>query len=163
MRSMNKILLHKQLIAVLEATHQSAVNAAKRAYDTATADENIAENKYDTLALEASYLAQGQSQRVEECAADITAFKKLNISDAPSKSTVCLGALVVLLDIEDNKKYLFFGPSAGGLKVTFAEKEIVVVTPSSPLGKAMLNREVGDQLSVSIANKVINYEIAMTY
>jgi hypothetical protein len=38
----------------------------------------------------------------------------------------------LLRDIDDNEKYIFYGPSAGGLKVQFAEQEIVVVTPGSP-------------------------------
>jgi transcription elongation GreA/GreB family factor len=155
---MNKKLLHKQLINALEVTHQCAVDAAERAYNTATDNENIAENKYDTLALEASYLAQGQSQRVEECAEDLAAFLKLNISTA---SAVCLGALVVLRDLENNDKYIFFGPSAGGLKVQSSGKEIFVVTPSSPLGVAITQRVVGDEVSVFIGNKVIEYEITM--
>ncbi|MFT6984806.1 MAG: transcription elongation GreA/GreB family factor [Psychromonas sp.] len=160
---MNKKLLYKQLILALDETHQGAVNAAKRAYDTATDNENIAENRYDTLALEASYLAQGQSQRVEECAMDLAAFQKLNISAVSSQSSVCLGALVLLRDIDDNEKYIFFGPAAGGLKVQFAENEIVVVTPGSPLGAAINHRVVGDEVSISIGNKVMEYEIAIIY
>ncbi|MFT6925838.1 MAG: transcription elongation GreA/GreB family factor [Psychromonas sp.] len=160
---MNKKLIHKQLILALQATHQAAVNAAKRAYDTATDNENIAENKYDTLAVEAAYLAQGQSQRVTECAKDLAAFKQLNLSAASSTPSVCLGALVLLLDIDDNEKYIFYGPSAGGLKVQFAEQEIVVVTPGSPLGTAISQRSVGDEVNISIRNKVIEYEIAKIY
>jgi len=160
---MNKTLVHKQLIIALEAAHQAAVNAAKRAYDTATDNENIAENKYDTLALEASYLAQGQSQRVEECAKDLAAFKQLNISAGSSKSSVCLGALLLLRDIDGNGKYVFYGPSAGGLKVQFAEKEIVVVTPGSPLGAAINQLAVGDEVKMTIGNKEIEYEIANIY
>ena len=162
-RSMNKRLVHKQLILALEATHQSAVRAAERAYNTATDNENVAENKYDTLALEASYLAQGQSQRVAECAMDVVAFQKLNITAASSTSSVCLGALIALRDLDNNKKYIFLGPSAGGLKVQFAEKEIVVVTPGSPLGSAINHRAVGDEVSIAIGNKVMEYEIVMIY
>ncbi|WP_028863455.1 GreA/GreB family elongation factor [Psychromonas aquimarina] len=160
---MNKKLLHEQLIRLLEEAYQGAVDAASRAYDTATNDENIAENKYDTLALEASYLAQGQSLRAEECAADLCAFKKLSSSTDTVKPCVRLGSLVVLLDMQDNEKYIFFGPAAGGLKLTFAEKEIVVVTPGSPLGCAVMNREAGDEVSVSIADKVSSYEIIRIY
>ena len=40
-----------------------------------THEENIAENKYDTLGLEAAYLAQGQAQRVNECYLSIQQFE----------------------------------------------------------------------------------------
>ena len=160
---MNKKWVHKQLILALEATYQGAVNAAQRAYNTATNNENIAENKYDTLALEASYLAQGQAQRVADCGQDLVAFEQLNISAASPQSSVCLGSLVLLHDLDDNDKYIFYGPSAGGLKVQFAEKDIVVVTPGSPLGAAINHRSVGDDVSISIGKKMIEYEIAKIY
>lgn len=160
---MNKKLLYKQLIIALKANCQVAVNAAKRAHETATDSENIAKNRHDTLALEASYLAQGQSQRVDECARDLAAFEQLTRAAVSSQSLVCLGALVWLRDIEDNDRYIFFGPSAGGIKVQFAEKEIIVVTPSSPLGAAISQRAAGDTVSFSIGDKVVEYEIAMIY
>ena len=61
---MNKTNVIKTIIALLEVQYQTAIDAAKEAHSTATDDETIAENKYDTFALEASYLAHGQSQRV---------------------------------------------------------------------------------------------------
>ena len=60
---MNKKLLQKHILTALETNHQTAISATQQAHDTATHEENIAENKYDTLGLEAAYLAHGQAQR----------------------------------------------------------------------------------------------------
>ncbi len=46
---MNKQVLLERIQAQLEQTLQIATEAAMRAYNTATDDENVAENKYDTL------------------------------------------------------------------------------------------------------------------
>jgi hypothetical protein len=73
----NKTLLLEQIVAVLEAAYESAVEAANQARDTATNGENVAENKYDTLGLEAAYLAHGQSQRAVDLKIEIAAFKNL--------------------------------------------------------------------------------------
>ena len=154
---MNKKLLAETLLIALSDVHQSAVDAAKRAHDTATDNENIAENKYDTLALEAAYLAQGQSLRVEQCAVDLIAFKEINVNALDT--VVKVGALVLLIDEQDNERWLFFGPAAGGLKVLFEGKRIVVVTASSPLGQAIVGKQVGQEVSVNIAGKLITYEI----
>jgi len=154
----NKSLLFTQIISALQLNHERAAEAAMRAYNTATNNENVAENKYDTLALEASYLAHGQSQRVAQCEVDIIAFKKLDIS---VKSTVVLGSLVELIDQQDKHKYLFIGPSAGGLKTISALKEVVIVTPNSPLGCALMGREQDDEINVKIGELVVNYEIIM--
>ena len=40
--------------------------AANNAHLAATDDQSVAETQYDTLAIEASYLAEGQSRRVDE-------------------------------------------------------------------------------------------------
>ncbi|WP_434340234.1 GreA/GreB family elongation factor [Motilimonas cestriensis] len=154
---MNKSQLLAAIITALESIHQNAKAAAKRAHDTATDDENIAENKYDTLALEAAYLAQGQSVRVAQCAADVQNFKQLDSAINCSKVTV--GALVSIIDEQGNQKTLFMGPSAGGLKVTLNGQEVVVITPSSPIGKELNQRQVGDEVSLTLGGKPIVYEV----
>ena len=63
---MNKHAVHQLVLEKLSVDLDIAQRAAQTAYETATHEENIAENKYDTLGLEASYLAAGQAKRVEE-------------------------------------------------------------------------------------------------
>ena len=158
---MDKKLLFKDIISTLQSTYEKAHEAAMRAYNTATNNENVAENKYDTLALEASYLAHGQAQRVAECEADIRAFKSLGLSDILAGSAIKLGALVELIDDQDKSKFLFLGPSAGGLKIISNQQEVIIVTPHSPLGSALMGRQLNDEISVKIGNQVIHYEIVM--
>jgi len=154
---MNKKILLEQLIVALENVHLNAVIAAARAHETATDNENIAENKYDTLAVEAAYLAHGQSVRVEQCTADIAAFKNLNTTQLSTK--VSLGSLVLLLDDKGNEKWLFFGPCAGGLSIMFEGKNIMIVTASSPLGEVLERAEIEQEVGVNIAGKQVNYEV----
>lgn len=154
---MDKQKLLAQLHLALEQNHQVAINAAQRAHETATADENIAENQYDTLALEAAYLAQGQSRRVEQCAADIQAFRSLNSKGSVDR--VSIGSLVQLIDQDDVQKYLFFAPAAGGVKVVVDNIEVVVVTQASPLGEQAYGQQVGDELLLNIAGRNYEYEI----
>ena len=59
----NKAQLHDLILNALQGLVDNAQAAVDRAYEAATHEENIAENKYDTLGLEASYLTQGQSRR----------------------------------------------------------------------------------------------------
>lgn len=156
---MNKLLLLEQMVQALAAVHQGAMDAAMLAYNTATHEENVAENKYDTLGLEAAYLAQGQAQRVMECEAELNAFKTLSVTDFAPLQPLAVGALITLHDAEGDEQYLFLGPSAGGLKLSFEGDNIVVITPLSPLGQALLGRVVGDEVAVNVAGKTRNYEI----
>ncbi|PSW20816.1 transcription elongation factor [Photobacterium sanctipauli] len=160
---MNKDQLIDLILAELNTVYQSALDATERAQDTATDDQNVAENQYDTLALEAAYLAHGQAQRAAECRADITAYQKLKVSMPADLAQVKLGCVIHLIDIDDNDKYVFFGPAAGGLKVVHDGKEIVVVTPNSPFGEALIGREQGDEVDVHIANNVVYYDVEAIY
>ena len=59
----NKALLHQKILARLAADQELLLQSARAAHAEATDEQNKAENKYDTRALEASYLAQGQANR----------------------------------------------------------------------------------------------------
>jgi hypothetical protein len=63
---MEKLLLQKQVLERLAEDLLLAEQAVRAAHETATHEENIAENKYDTLGLEAAYLATGQARHAEE-------------------------------------------------------------------------------------------------
>ena len=153
---MNKIQLHQQLMIHLQRLLDNAKAAAKRAHETATSEENVAENKYDTLALEAAYLAQGQSHRITQCQADIDACINLPMANSTKGS---LGALIVLVDDNEQAKYLLICPVAGGVKLKWNEHTVLVVTPKSPIGAALLNQQVDDQINITIVNKKQSYEI----
>jgi len=159
----DKVLIYEQLLEKSTVIYQGAIDAAERAYKTATDNGNIAENKYDTLALEASYLEQGQTKRLIECAQELAAFKRLQISLANVDDFVCQGSLVELMDDEDNFKYVFLAPCSGGLKLQYSEIEIIVVTPKSPLGSAINQKSTGSEIQLFIGHSKKTYEIVQIY
>lgn len=69
---------------------------ADRAHATATNDANVAENKHDTLGLEAAYLAQGQQQRLAQCIEDNALFDALYKKRIDEPEQVALGSLITL-------------------------------------------------------------------
>ena len=71
---MNKTHVIEHLRFALEAQLHNAKEAAKAAHDAATHEESVAETQYDTLGLEAAYLAQGQ---LSESMSAIVTFKHL--------------------------------------------------------------------------------------
>ncbi|MDY0269222.1 GreA/GreB family elongation factor [Trichloromonas sp.] len=151
---MNKADLLQQIIKQLTTDLALLLAAAKSAHAAATHEENIPDNKYATLALEASYVAQGQANRASEIRRALEAYKQLD-SRTIATGTVRLGALVELTDEEGATKVVFIGPLEGGLKILHGGREIVVITPASPLGRELLGKAVGDE--VESANS--EYEI----
>ena len=154
---MNKTHVIEHLRFALEAQLQNAKEAAKAAHDAATHEESVAETQYDTLGLEAAYLAQGQAERVNECYRDIQAFNTVFKESEFNK--VREGALVCLNDEQDNEKWFFMGPSAGGLVVTVKEQAIYVVTREAPLGKQLIGKQIDDEVTLTIAGNTQFYNI----
>ena len=154
---MDKAKLHQAIITALEAILDTSKKAAIQAHETATNGETVAENKYDTFGLEASYLAAGQSRRVFECEEDIKIFKLLEVQDFKPESLIRPGALVELEDAQNNIKYLFLSPVSGGLKVSFNQLEVTLVTPSAPLGSALMNQVLGDEITVLMGHEKQSY------
>ena len=154
---MNKTHVIEHLRFALEAQLHNAKEAAKAAHDAATHEESVAETQYDTLGLEAAYLAQGQAERVNECYRDIQAFNTVFKESEFNK--VREGALVCLIDEHDNSKWFFIGPSAGGLMVTVKQQPIYVVTREAPLGKQLIGKQADDELTLTIAGNKQFYSI----
>jgi transcription elongation GreA/GreB family factor len=50
-------------------------------------------------------------------------------------------------------------PTAGGYKVMIGDNLVTLVTPQSPLGKAILNKYLDDDISYHVGNKMICHTI----
>lgn len=155
---MNKENLRSQIITRLEADHALLLQAAKSAHAAATHEENIPDNRYETLGLEASYIAQGQANRAQEILQAVTVFRGLNLLVFSDESPIRLTALVQLEDGEGRSRMVFLGPAAGGLRLDFEGAEIMVITPASPLGRELIGKQCGDLIELE-SGAVREYEI----
>lgn len=143
---MTKEQLLQEIRASLTADLAVISTAARAAHEAATHEECIPDNKYDTTALEASYIAQGQANRAQEIRVALESFRTLELRSFDEETPIRLTALVTLEDDDGGLKQLFLGPAAGGLKIVDGTTEIVVVTPHSPMGRALIGRVCGDRL-----------------
>jgi transcription elongation GreA/GreB family factor len=141
---MNKRALIRKIIARLTEELQVYFRAANASRAEATHEQNKAEDKYDTRGLEASYLARGQSRQAAEIESAIAEFEKLTVRKFGDGEAINSGALVELETSGENSFY-FIGPRAGGTEVVHEKKEILVITPQSPLGEQLLGKKQGDQ------------------
>ena len=148
---MNKHTVHQLILDKLRIDLDIAERAAQTAYETATHEENIAENKYDTLGLEASYLAAGQAKRVEEIRQSLTLCQNLTLRAYDENRGIEVGALLGLEDEKGREQWLFLAPDAAGLKVDVVGQPITVITPRSPLGKSLLGKCEGDEVEILVA------------
>jgi transcription elongation GreA/GreB family factor len=156
---MNKSDLLQAIIDQLSHDLSVQFNAALAAHEASTHEENIPDNKYETLALEASYLAQGQANRAQEIRRALESYKQLQLQQFDNHSAIALTALVTLADEEDCTRTVFIGPLEGGMKVPYQDSEIVVITPASPLGSDLIGKELGDQVRIVVGRTTKEFEI----
>src|SRR3984957_13116497 len=149
---MNKRAIIKKIIARLTDELEIYFRAAKFSRAEATHESSKAESKYDTRGLEASYLARGQSKQAAELEAAIAEFEKLAVRNFGAGEPIDLGALVELEHGGENSIY-FLGPRAGGTEILHDQKEILVITPQSPLGEQLLGKKSGDKLRLNFGGQ----------
>lgn len=132
--------------------------AAFAAHEAAIDPESKAEDQYDTRGLEASYLAEAQAKRVGELQEVLLLFKNMQLKEFSNQDAV---ALTTLVEVESSgkKSLLFILPKGGGQFILFASKSVQIITPSSPLGEALLGRKAGDVFEVENAQGSREYEI----
>jgi transcription elongation GreA/GreB family factor len=156
---MNKQDVLQLIIDKLHLDLNIAQRAAQTAYETATHEENIAENKYDTLGLEASYLAAGQARRVEEIRQSLLLYQKLLLTPFNESKGIQSGDLITLENHLGVEQYLFLGPDAAGLKIQHGEQVITVITSRAPLGQTLLGKQTGDELEITVNGSRQTFEV----
>lgn len=155
---MNKTLFIQAIIDRLSQDLEIIFSAARTAHEASTHEENAPDNKYDTLALEASYVAQGQANRAAQLRNSIEIYRQLNVAALPDDS-IRLTSLVTLEDGNGATRILFIGPAEGGLKIDQEGVPLVVITPGSPMGRELLGKRSGDSIEIETGSTRSEYAI----
>ena len=148
---MDKLLLRQQVLERLAEDLLRAEQAMRVAHEAATHEENVAENKYDTLGLEAAYLATGQARRAEAIRQAIANWRQFTPSPYDASKGIQLGALVWLVNSDDKQQQLFLGPDGGSMTLVIGALLVQVISCKAPLGSAMLGKCEGDGVSILVA------------
>jgi transcription elongation GreA/GreB family factor len=156
--TMKKSALLKQIVAALKESLAVLDKAARASHAEATHESSKAENKYDTRGLEAAYLAGGQARAARELADAIELYEKLQLRDFSPNDPIDLTALVEL-DMNGDRSFYFIGPKSGGLEIKHQRKEIMVITPQSPLGSNLIGKKSGDRWTTPLNGQTVKYHI----
>ena len=132
---MDKFLLQQQVLERLAEDLRQAEQAVRVAHETATHEENIAENKYDTLGLEAAYLATGQARRAEGIRQAMANWRQFRPHPYDASKGIQLGALVCLVDSDHKQQLLFIGPAGGSMQLVSGAQFVSGHQQRSPFGQ----------------------------
>jgi len=141
-RFLNELRAHVQEdLDVITASQEEAQAGA-------THEENKAEGDKDMRSTEDSYLARGLAKRVKELREAVAMLNALHLRSFAEGDVVSLTAIVDVEDEQDRELCYFLAPVGGGVSLGEGGETASVVTPSSPLGRALLGREVGDEVEL---------------
>ena len=149
--------LKTELLRRLSAELEGLERAQKSAIEGATHEEARPENDKDTRALEASYLARGQALRIEELRVGLAEVAAMPVPRWTAERPVAVGALVTVEGDAGEHVYLL-APHGGGVRL--AAGAVQVVTPRSPVGRALLGRREGDDGELVVEGRSRSLSIA---
>jgi hypothetical protein len=158
---MNDLDKRALLVSIREKLAEEQATMMRLAKDAATAathEENKPENDKDMRSTEASYLARGQAERARELERALAMLTTVPLREFSPGEGIAAAALVELRQ-KNAKMVCFFLPAGGGTRVRAGEGEVQVVTPTSPLGKALMGLSEGDEAEVPTPQGTKHYEI----
>jgi transcription elongation GreA/GreB family factor len=147
----SKSALKDELTRVLEEQLSTLAHAYQATCEAATHEEAKPENDKDTRALEQSYVARGQAQRVEEVRAGLADARAMPTVDFAPGRPAALGAVVV---VEENDRRLTFLLASYGGGITLCDGAVQVVTTKSPLGRGLLGKRAGDECEMKVGDRM---------
>ena len=144
--AVKKSTLREAILQQLRVELALQAGAAAQSRDEAISDESRAKSKWDTHSQEAAYLAEGQAKLAAEIGASLEVYATLPLPDLAPNDAIVLGALVEI-EAPGGNAWYFLGPRAGGLELKVDGREVLVLTPQSPLGGQMIGKRAGDVVS----------------
>lgn len=142
--------LRQALADLIAADLATRARAHRAASEAATHEEAKPENDKDTRALEQSYLARGEAKRVEELRAALAEVRSMPVRALLPTDPVGVGALVTAKE-GGTAQHLWIALHGGGARL--GASSIQVVTPKSPMGRALMGMRVGDDCELAVAGR----------
>ena len=135
--------VHAQLIETLATKISVLKSALAESEESASGDETKSEGKYDTRAIEASYLAQAQAEQLALAEESLSKFRRFAPPEYGIDDEIGPGALV---EVEQDGEicFYFLAPTGGGLVTEYLGCEVTVITPDSRMYQQINEHKMGD-------------------
>lgn len=160
---MDKQHLTTQLRAHIRDTMGVAEREMVAAADAARDGEDRKTRREDTrMAQEFGALASGQKRRVDQGRRMLSALESFAPRPFREGRPAALGAIVEIEDDDTGDGRTFFlAPAGAGIGLTGPGGDgfLTVVTPASPIGKAVRGLYVGDAFDVTVDGQTRSWEV----
>ena len=103
-----------------------------------------------------------QARRVEEIRQALKNCRAMPLAPYDAASGIQIGALIQLEADNGSAQWLFLAPDAAGLKLEHVGQTITVITPRSPLGAALLGKQLDDEVQINVGGAVQVFSVCET-
>lgn len=141
--------IKSQVLAQLKAQQAILSQAVQIAAEATTHSEAKQEGKYDTRAIEASYLAGAQAERLADLDQKIAKLERLPVVGNESER-VKMTSLVCIVDEENGKRWYMILPGAAGINIALESIDITILSPESKLGMELLGKTLGEEIELAV-------------
>jgi len=151
--------LRAQLSTAARAALASRDAAALEAREGATPDEKREDAR---AAHQLGTLGKAQQRRAQEAIAAADALTAFRPPQLPETAKIVVGAIVEIEDDERGEGRTFFlAPTGAGITLTGpgGDGHLSVVTPVSPIGKAVIGKKAGDVVDVTVDGELREWQI----
>ena len=151
--------LARQLAASARAALASRDAAAAEARDGATPDEKREDAR---AAHQLASLGRAQQHRAQQAITDVDRLAQFRPGPLAAAARIGLGAIVEVEDPDSGEGRTFFlAPVGAGITLTGpgGDGHLSVVTPVSPIGKAVLGKKSGDVVDVTVEGELREWQI----
>ena len=135
---------------------QAIADIAENSKKEATHSDMKPESKYDTRAIEASYLAGAQAKRVFEIIRDLDELQSLEIEKTHEQASI---GSVLTLDYNNFESHYFISPTTGGFFVQIENKSYMILGINSPIAQASIGLQAGESFEVETPKEIREYTI----
>jgi transcription elongation GreA/GreB family factor len=147
----HKHKLEIKALVLRQLKDQQAVlsKAVQIAAEATTHTEAKQEGKYDTRAIEASYLAGAQAERLADLDQKIAKLERLTVVGNENER-VKVTSLICVEDEESEKRWYMILPGAAGINVSIVSSDITILSPESKLGTELLGKNLGEEVELAV-------------
>ncbi|MCC6765391.1 MAG: GreA/GreB family elongation factor [Deltaproteobacteria bacterium] len=120
-----------------------------------------AERREDSRVMqENAGLARGYRARLERATGELDVLERFRPPRFSAKASVALGAIVEVEDGAEGRT-LFLAPVGAGLELTGpgGDGYLSVITPTSPIGRALIGRRLNDTIEVTVNDEITDWTI----
>lgn len=153
MRLPDKAAVREALRDAIQAARDTMIVAAAQTREGAVHEESRAEGDKDMRSTEQSYLARGQAMRAEELGEQLERLRRMEARAFGDEDPIGPDALVGL-SVDDAPRVFYVVPYGGGTALKVDGVDVTVVTPASPVGRALIGRRVGDDFELSVRGQL---------